>query len=201
MVRVLIAEDMYLLRRALVNLLELEADIEVVAELDNGDDILAHVLELRPDVAVLDIDLPGEDGLTAARRLRAEAPECRSLILTALAHPGNLRRALDAQVSGFLAKDCDPDMLSNVIRSVAQGRRIIDPQLALAALDGAPHVLTERELEVLRHTADGEEVSQIASRLFLAPGTVRNYLTAVVMKLGARNRIDAVRIAQETGLL
>lgn len=201
MLRVLIAEDMHLLRKALVELLGLEEGIEVVAELSHGEEIVPRCVELRPDVAVLDIDLPGLDGISAAAEVREQVPECRCLILTGLAQPGQLRRALDARVSGFLAKDCDPGVLSDAIRAVADGHRAIDPRLALEALDERPQVLTERELEVLRLTSQGEEVPHIADALYLAPGTVRNYLTTIVMKLGARNRVDAVRIARETGWL
>lgn len=201
MLKVVIAEDMHLLRKALVELLGLEDDIEVVAEVARGEEIVPRCLELAPDVAVLDIDLPGVDGITAAAELRERVPECRCLILTSLAQPGQLRRALDARVAGFLGKDCDPGVLSDAIRAVAAGHRAIDPRLALEALDERPQVLTRRELEVLRLASRGEEVQRIADQLFLASGTVRNYLTTIVMKLGARNRVDAVRIARETGWL
>ncbi|MBY8886384.1 response regulator transcription factor [Streptomyces sp. PTM05] len=201
MIRILIAEDMHMLRRALVALLDLEDDIEIVAELSSGAEIVPTAQALRPDVAVLDIDLPGTDGITAAQALHSALPECRTLILTSLGRPGNLRRALAAHASGFLLKDAEPDALSAAIRKVAAGERVIDPQLALAALDTGGSPLTERELEVLRMAADGEEPSQIASRLYLSAGTVRNYLTTVVTKLGARNRVDAIRIAREAGWL
>lgn len=201
MLKVVIAEDMHLLRKALVELLGLEDDIEVVAEVARGEDIVPHCLALAPDVAVLDIDLPGVDGITAAAELHEQVPGCRCLILTSLAQPGQLRRALDARVSGFLGKDCDPGVLSDAIRAVAAGHRAIDPRLALEALDERPQVLTQRELEVLRLASRGEEVQRIADQLYLAAGTVRNYLTTIVMKLGARNRVDAVRIARETGWL
>ncbi|PWI45347.1 response regulator transcription factor [Streptomyces sp. ICBB 8177] len=201
MIRILIAEDMHMLRRALVALLDLEDDIEIVAELSSGAEIVPTAQALRPDVAVLDIDLPGTDGITAAQALHSALPECRTLILTSLGRPGNLRRALAAHASGFLLKDAEPDALAAAIRKVAAGERVIDPQLALAALDTGGSPLTERELEVLRLAADGEEPSQIASRLFLSAGTVRNYLTTVVTKLNARNRVDAIRIAREAGWL
>lgn len=201
MVRVLIAEDMHMLRKALVALLEFEPDIEVVADFSNGADILPRARELRPDVAVLDIDLPGMDGLTAAAELSTAVPECRTMMLTSLGRPGNLRRALAARVSGFLLKDSSPEKLSDAIRAVAQGERVIDPQLALAALDDGPQPLTPRELEVLRFAAKGEESAQIAAKLFLSVGTVRNYLTSAVTKLDARNRVDAIRIAREAGWL
>ncbi|GAA2353893.1 DNA-binding response regulator [Streptomyces sparsogenes] len=201
MVRVLIAEDMHMLRKALVALLEFEPDIEVVAEFSSGADILPRAKELRPDVAVLDIDLPGMDGLTAAAELHTAVPECRTMMLTSLGRPGNLRRALAAHVSGFLLKDSTPDKLCDAIRAVAKGERVIDPQLVLAALDDKPQPLTPRELEVLLLASQGEGSAQIAARLYLSVGTVRNYLTSVVTKLNARNRVDAIRIAREAGWL
>ncbi|TVL87903.1 DNA-binding response regulator [Streptomyces sp. SAJ15] len=201
MVRVLIAEDMHLLRKALVALLELEPDIEIVAELSSGSDIVPRAQELRPDVAVLDIDLPGMDGLTAAAELHTLVPECRTMMLTSLGRPGNLRRALAAHVSGFLLKDSSPDTLCSAIRAVAQGERVMDPQLVLAALDDEPQPLTPREREVLQLASQGEGAQQIAARLYLSAGTVRNYLTSVVTKLNARNRVDAIRIAREAGWL
>ncbi|MDX3229750.1 response regulator transcription factor [Streptomyces sp. ME19-01-6] len=201
MVRVLIAEDMHMLRKALVALLEFEPDIEVVAEFSSGAEILPRAKELRPDVAVLDIDLPGMDGLTAAAELHTAVPECRTIMLTSLGRPGNLRRALAAHVSGFLLKDSTPDKLCDAIRAVAKGERVIDPQLVLAALDDKPQPLTPRELEVLLLASQGEGSAQIAARLYLSVGTVRNYLTSVVTKLNARNRVDAIRIAREAGWL
>ncbi|WP_030668756.1 DNA-binding response regulator [Streptomyces rimosus] len=201
MIRILIAEDMHMLRRALVALLELEEDMEIVAELSSGAEIVPAAQSLRPDVAILDIDLPGTDGITAAQALSAAVPECRTLILTSLGRPGNLRRALAAHASGFLLKDAEPEQLSAAIRKVAAGERVIDPQLALAALDTGDSPLTDRELEVLRFAADGEEPAQIAAKLYLSAGTVRNYLTTVVTKLNARNRVDAIRIAREAGWL
>ncbi|MDT3400259.1 response regulator transcription factor [Streptomyces sp. B1866] len=201
MIRVLIVEDMHMLRKALVALLELEPDIEVVAEFSSGTEILPRARELRPDVAVLDIDLPGLDGLTAAAELHTAVPECRTIVLTSLGRPGNLRRALAAHVAGFLLKDSPPDTLSGAIRAVTKGERVIDPQLALAALDDKPQPLTPREQEVLVLASEGEGSAQIAARLYLSVGTVRNYLTSVVTKLNARNRVDAIRIARESGWL
>jgi two-component system, NarL family, response regulator DesR len=198
---VLIAEDMHMLRKALVALLELEPDIEIVADFSNGTEIVPRARKHRPDVAVLDIDLPGMDGLTAAAELRTAVPDCRTVVLTSLGRPGNLRRALAAQVSGFLLKDSPPEKLSDAIRAVARGERMIDPQLALAALDDRPQPLTPREQEVLLLASEGEGSAQIAARLYLSVGTVRNYLTSVVTKLNARNRVDAIRIAREAGWL
>jgi two-component system, NarL family, response regulator DesR len=197
--RILLAEDMHLIRGALVALLDLEPDIEVVAEVDNGDEILPAALRHRPDVAVIDIDLPGIDGLTAAEQLHGELPHCRTLILTSLGRPGTLRRALAAHVSGFILKDAPPDRLAEAVRGVAAGRRVIDSQLAVATWDSRENPLSRREIEVLRMAAKGADPGEIAARLYLSLGTVRNYLTTIVMKLGARNRVDAIRIAQEAG--
>jgi two-component system response regulator DesR len=199
MIKIVLAEDMHMIRGALVALLAFEQDIEVAAEVDNGDDILPSVLRHQPDVAVLDIDLPGMDGLTAADVIHQKLPRCRTLILTSLGRPGNLRRALDAHVSGFIVKDAPPTKLADAIRRVAAGERVIDRQLAFAAWETKTNPLTRREAEVLRMTAEGAQASEIASRLFLSVGTIRNYLTTIVTKLGARNRVDAIRIARDQG--
>ncbi|ORT56560.1 MULTISPECIES: response regulator transcription factor [unclassified Streptomyces] len=198
-VKILLAEDVHMIRGALIALLELEADLKVVASVDRGDKIVEVALASRPDVAVIDIDLPGMDGLTAAGRLREQLPSCRTLILTSLGRPGTLRRALALQVTGFLLKDSPSDQLAMAVRSVAAGRRVVDPQLALTAWDSPENPLSPREVEVLRLAAGGADAAEIAGCLFLSKGTVRNYLTAIVSKLGARNRIDAVRIAEEAG--
>ncbi|MFN8075586.1 MAG: response regulator transcription factor [Kineosporiaceae bacterium] len=199
MIDVMLAEDMNMVRGALTALLEMEHDIRVVAGVSSGDEIVPTALRLRPHVAVIDIDLPVIDGLTAAAQLHQQLPSCRTLMLTSLGQPGNLRRALAAHVTGYLLKDAPPDQLAEAIRSVAANRRVIDPQLALAAWDAPDNPLTPREIEVLRLVADGSEVTEIASTLFLSQGTVRNYLTTIVTKLNARNRVDAVRIAREAG--
>jgi two-component system, NarL family, response regulator DesR len=201
MIKVMLAEDMHMVRGALVALLNLEPDIEVVAEVSNGTDILSTAQKFRPDVAVVDIDLPGKDGLTAVAEVHELLPEIRTLILTGLGRPGNLRRALSAKVTGFLLKDAPPAQLADAIRSVAAGQRVVDSQLAMAAWDSAECPLTARETEVLRLTAEGLQAVDIASRLFLSVGTVRNYLTTVIGKLAARNRVDAIRIAREAGWL
>lgn len=200
-IRVLVAEDMRILRDTLVALLCLQNDIEVVAEVTDGQAIPPATAAYRPDVAVIDIDLPGTDGLTAATRLREQHPECKVLILTVLAKPGNLRRALAAQVAGFLPKDTPAADLIGAIRKIAAGERVIDPQLALKALEVAGNPLAPREAEVLRHYAAGAGPAEIAAGLYLSYGTVRNYLASAVTKLGARNRVDAVRIAAEAGWL
>lgn len=201
MITVLIAEDQHLVRGALVALLTQEADLRVVAETASGDEIVPRARETGPDVAVIDIDLPGKDGISAASDLRDALPTCRSLILTSLGRPGTVRRALDARVNGFMLKDAPADKLANAIREVAVGRRVVDSDLALAAWDTEDCPLAAREIEVLRLTSDGHTVDDVAGRLFLSAGTVRNYLTSVVTKLNARNRVDAIRIATEHGWL
>jgi two-component system response regulator DesR len=201
MIRVLIAEDMHLIRGALVALLSLEDDMEVVAELDRGDEIVATALQTQPDVAVLDIDLPGLDGLSAAERLYEQLPQCRTLVLTGLSQPGNLLRALKVHVRGFIIKDAPVDTLADGIRRVAAGERVIDPDLVAAALETGSTPLTARETDVLRAAEDGITTDQIATQLSLSPATVRNYLSNAITKVGARNRIDAIRIARNAGWL
>jgi len=199
--RVLLAEDMQILRDTLAALLRLEDDIDVVAEISNGRDIVPSVKAHRPDVAILDIDLPGTDGLTAAAELYEQCPGCRVLILTVLNKPGSLRQALAAHAAGFLPKDAPAADLVDAIRRVARGEQVVDHQLALRALEVPDSPLTPRETEVLRHFATGAHPSEIAAQLYLSYGTVRNYLASSVTKLGARNRVDAVRIATEAGWL
>jgi two-component system response regulator DesR len=201
MIRVLIAEDMHLIRGALVALLSLEDDMEVVAELDRGDEVVATALRTRPDVAVLDIDLPGLDGLSAAEALHEQLPDCRTLVLTGLSQPGNLLRALKVHVRGYIIKDAPADTLADGIRRVAAGQRVIDPDLVAAALETGSTPLTARETDVLRAAEDGTPTGQIAARLALAPTTVRNYLSNAITKVGGRNRIDAIRIARNAGWL
>lgn len=201
MIRVLVAEDMRILRDTLVAVLGLEADIEVVAQVADGNGIVPAVLAERPDVAVVDIDLPGTDGLTAAAHLREQHPDCRVLILTVLGQPGNLRRALAAGVAGFLPKETPAGELVAAVRRVAAGEKVIDPYLAVAALEVADNPLSPREVEVLRRFAGGAGPTEIAAAMFLSYGTVRNYLASAVTKLDARNRVDAVRIAAEAGWL
>ncbi|MDA3646982.1 response regulator transcription factor [Saccharopolyspora indica] len=199
MIRVLLAEDVHMVRGALVALLNLEPDIEVVVDVASGDEILPMAKEHSPDVAVIDIDLPGQDGLTAATELHEQLPTCRTLILTSLGRPGTVRRALAARVNGFMLKDAPSAKLANAIRNVASGRRVVDGELALSAWDGAECPLTNREVTILRLTSDGNDPTEIAAQLYLSTGTVRNYLTSAVSKLNARNRVDAIRIATEAG--
>ncbi|MET7466662.1 response regulator transcription factor [Nonomuraea sp. NPDC005501] len=200
MIRVLLAEDQHVVRGALAALLGLEADLEVVAAVDSGDAAVAAAPAHRPDVAVMDIDMPGRlDGLDAASEIRARVPSCRMLMLTGYGKPGHLRRALAAQVDGFLLKTAPPEDLVAAIRKVAAGERVLDPSLAVAAWGLAENPLTGREADVLRLAAGGADATDIAAQLHLTAGTVRNYLTGIVAKLNARNRTDAVRIATETG--
>ncbi|HMF97018.1 MAG TPA: response regulator transcription factor [Vicinamibacterales bacterium] len=201
MIKVLIAEDMHMIRGALVALLRLEKDLDVVAELDRGDTIVDAALKARPDVAVIDIDLPGLDGLSAAASLREKLPSCQTLVLTGLSQPGNLLRALKVHVKGFLLKDAPAPALAVAIRSVAAGRRVLDPELVAVAVETGANPLTDRETDVLRATTSGRSTEEIGSLLNLSPATVRNYLSNAISKLGARNRMDAVRIAEEAGWL
>ncbi len=201
MIRVLIAEDMHLIRGALVALLSLEPDMLVVAELDRGDTIVDTAVAVRPDVAVLDIDLPGLDGLTAAAQLHHRLPDCRTLVLTGMSQPGHLLRALQNHVRGFVVKDAPVETLADGIRRVARGERVIDPELVAAALETGSTPLTERETDVLRTAESGLPTDQIARHLSLSPTTVRNYLSNAIGKTGGRNRLDAIRIARDAGWL
>lgn len=201
MITVLLAEDAHMVRGALAALLNMEPDISVTAEVASGDAIVPAALECHPNVAVIDIDLPGIDGLTAAAELRTVLPSCRVLILTSLSRPGAVRRALDARVDGFMLKDSPSEKLADAVRQVSVGRRVINGELALTAWDTEGCPLTNREIEILKLAAAGENVGDIAAHLFLSTGTVRNYLTTAVTKLGARNRLDAIRVATEAGWL
>src|SRR5262245_29535121 len=201
MIRVLIAEDQAMVRGALVALLRLEGDIEVVAEVERGDDIVRVAQATTPDVALLDIELPGEDGLSAAQGLRAAVPSCRVLILTTFGRVGYLRRAMDGGAVGFLVKDAPASELAMAIRRAMRNERVVDPDLALSALSAGDNPLTPRERQVLAAATEGATVAEVAERLFLSEGTVRNHLSLAIQKLGARNRIQAARIAEDKGWL
>ncbi len=201
MIRVLVAEDQHMVRGALVALLGLEPDLLVVAEIDRGDLVVPTVQRTMVDVAVLDIHMPGIDGLQAASILATEAPDTAVLILTGLGAPGHVRRALDASVSGFLRKNAPSSELADAIRRVHAGQRFLDPALVALAIGTDATKLTERERDVLRAAADGGSTTDIAATLNLAHSTVRNHLSSAFEKLGARNRTDAVRIASENGWL
>ncbi len=201
MIRVLIAEDQAMVRGALASLLSLEPDIEVVAEVDRGDEVLAAAAMARPDVALLDIEMPGCDGITAGAELVRALPATRVVILTTFGRPGYLRRALEQGASGFLLKDAPASELAGAIRAVASGLRAVDPALAAAALAEGDSPLTGREREVLAAAARHDSAAAIASSLHLTEGTVRNYLSASIRKLGARNRGEAIAVARDKGWL
>lgn len=190
-----------MIRGALVALIELEPDLKVVAEVDSDDEILPTALLYQADVAIIDIDQPGFDGLTAAAQLHDRLPSCRTLVLTSLGRPGLLRSVLSAAVGGFILKDAPPSHLATAIRNVAAGRRAMSPEFAVPTWgsDGVP--LSPREHSVLRLAGDGAEPTEIAAALHLSVGTVRNYLTTIVAKLHARNRVDAIRKAYDVGWL
>lgn len=201
MVRLLLADDQQLIRSALAVMLELEEDFEVVATVGRGDEVVAAARAHHPDVALLDIDMPGIDGLAAAGVLAHEVPECRSLILTTFGRPGYLRRAMESGAYGFVVKDAPPEQLADAIRRIVAGERVVDPALAAATLASGVSPLTGRERDVLVAARPGATVSEIAARLFLSEGTVRNYLSAAIAKTGTRNRAEAVRTADERGWL
>ncbi|WP_399884435.1 response regulator transcription factor [Streptomyces sp. BBFR51] len=200
-VRVLLAEDQGMMRGALALLLGLEEDIEVVAQVAAGDEIVGAALAHRPDIALLDIELPGLSGLDAAAELRERAPGCRVLILTTFGRPGYLRRAMEAGAAGFLVKDGPVEGLAEAIRRVLDGETVVDPALAAAALSAGPSPLTARECDVLRASADGATVADVAAALHLSESTVRNYLSAAIGKTATRNRTEALRAARGQGWL
>ena len=199
--RVMIAEDQTMFRQAIVALLELEPDIRVVAEAADGNEALAMARKHRPDVAVLDIEMPGPGGIEVARRLTAAGFAGKIVIVTTFGRPGYLRRAMESGAYGFVVKDAPPEQLADAIRRVAAGECVVDPELAFAAFAGGVSPLTARERDVLVAARPGTTVSEIARKLFLSEGTVRNYLSAAIAKTGARNRAGAVRTADERGCL
>ncbi len=201
MVRLLLADDQELVRSALAALLGLEDDFEVVATVGRGDDVVPAAKVYHPDVALLDIEMPGIDGLAAAGVLAHEVPECRSLILTTFGRPGYLRRAMESGASGFVVKDVPAEQLADAIRRVVAGERVVDSALAAETLASGTSPLTARERDVLVAARPGATVSQIAEKLFLSEGTVRNYLSVAMAKIGAKNRAEAVRTADEWGWL
>jgi two-component system response regulator DesR len=201
MIRILLAEDQGMVRGALASLLNLEPDIEVVGQVACGDQVVAEALRLDPDVALLDIEMPGMDGLSAAAELKKNHPDTKIVILTTFGRPGFLRRAMESGVSAFLVKDSTADKLTQTIRRVLAGERVIDPDLAAAALADGLNPLTPRERDVLEASSDGGTIAEIARQLYLSEGTVRNYLSACIQKTGARNRAEALRIASERGWL
>ena len=201
MIRVLLAEDQAMVRGALAALLSLEDDIEIVAEAFRGDEVVPKALEARPDVALLDIEMPGGSGLLAAGVLREKLPSCRTLVLTTFGRPGYLRRAMENGAVGFLLKDAPARELAVAMRRAMNGERVVDPALALAALSEGDNPLTAREREVLEASANGASVASVAGTLRLSEGTVRNHLSAAIKKLGSRNRVEAARLAESKGWL
>jgi two-component system response regulator DesR len=200
-IRVLLAEDQSMMRGAMAALLSMESDLDVVAQVASGDAVVPEALRARPDVAVLDIEMPGLDGLSAAAALRTALPACRVLIVTTFGRPGYLRQAMEAGALGFVLKDAPAAELAQAIRSVAAGRRTVDPTLALDALSEGSNPLSEREREVLRASTEQATVAEIAASMSLSEGTVRNHLSAAIQKVGARNRAEAARLARDKGWL
>jgi two-component system response regulator DesR len=200
LLRILLAEDVHMVRGALAALLEQQPDFEVVAQTERGDGILPAALDHRPNVAVIDADLPGIDGLSAARLLREHLPSCQTLILTGMEVPGLVMRCIAEGIPGLMLKAAPAASLAQAVRSVAAGLRVIDAQIALDMCEERlTGPLSPREIDVLKLTANGSSVQEIANVLFLSTGTVRNHLTSIGTKLNARTRVDAVRIARDAG--
>ena len=200
-IRLLLADDQELIRGALSALLDLEDDFEVVASVGRGDEVADAAEHHMPDVALLDIEMPGLDGLAAAAVLAKRVPGCRVVILTTFGRAGYLRRAMAAGAVGFVVKDAPPEALADAIRRVMAGQRVVDPALAAATLAAGESPLTARERDVLNATRSGASVAEIAARLYLSEGTVRNYLSAAISKTATRNRAEALRVADDRGWL
>lgn len=198
-IKVLLADDQALVRGALSALLGLEPDIEVVAQVGRGDEVLAAARATEAEVCLLDIQMPGMTGLDVAAQLRRELPGVRALMVTTFNRPGYLREALDAGAAGFVVKDAPADELAEAVRRVHAGLRVVDPELAQASLMDGPNPLSQREQEVLRLARQGLSVARIAERLFLSTGTVRNHLSNAIGKTGTENRIEAAELAAGRG--
>ncbi len=201
MIRVLLADDQALVRGALAAMLGLEPDIEVVAQVSSGDEVLRAAREAKPDVALLDVQMPGQDGITAAAGLHRELPDCRIVVCTTFGRPGYLSRAMAAGVAGFVVKDAPPEQLVDAVRRVHSGLRVVDPALAAESLATGQSPLTDRERDVLRVASSGGTIADVARNLSLSQGTVRNHLSAAMGKTGARTRAEAARLAEERGWL
>lgn len=201
MIRILLADDQALVRGALSAMLNLEQDIEVVAEVGSGDEVLDAALRTTPDVALLDVQMPGKDGLVAAAELRARFPSCKVIVCTTFGRPGYLSRAMAAGAVGFVVKDSPPEQLVDAVRRVHSGLRVVDPALAAESLASGPSPLTEREREVLAAASVGGTIADVAKQLHLSQGTVRNHLSAAIGKTGARTRAEAARLAEDRGWL
>lgn len=201
MIRILLADDQHLVRGALAALLSLEDDFEVVASVADGSEAVREAVAHKPDVALLDVEMPGLDGVAATAQITSRAPGVRVMILTTFGRPGYLRRAMDAGARGFMVKDAPPARLAEAVRQVHAGRTVVDPALAVASLSHGANPLTDREADALRAAEDGGTVADIARVLVLSEGTVRNYLSAAIGKTGARTRAEAVRLAVDHGWL
>jgi two-component system response regulator DesR len=201
MIRILIAEEAPLLRSGLVAFLGGLHDVEVVASIGSGEKIVPVALAFKPEVGLIDVDLPGVDGFAASRALQETLPDCRTVLMAARRRPGDLRRAVAVRAAGLVMKNTSPDGLVAAIRRVAGGRRFVDPDLAFTELSAAQNPLTDRELEVLTLASQGFTAGQIAESLVLTIGTVRNHLSRINRKVGARNRVHAIRIAEKSGWL
>ena len=199
--RVMLADDQALVRGALAALLDLEPDLTVVAEVGRGDEVVPAARVHHPDVALLDVEMPGVDGITATTELRQAIPQVKVLIVTTFGRPGYLRKALQAGASGFVVKDTPAKQLADAVRRVFSGLRVVDPALAADSLVTGESPLTTRESEVLRDARDGATAAVMAGRLYLSEGTVRNHLSSAIGKTGARTRAEAVRIAEDNGWL
>jgi two-component system, NarL family, response regulator DesR len=199
MTRILVADDEHLIRDAIAGLLDLQDDFEVVGQAASGTEAIATALRLRPDVALLDLQMPDLDGIEVARRLSTELPDCRCIVVTSHGRPGYLKAALAAGARGFLPKTVSSAALAEAVRKIASGGRHVDPELAAEAISAGDSPLTPREVDVLALARDGAPVDEIAQRVALSRGTVRNYLAAAIAKLGAANRHEAARIAAEHG--
>ncbi|MEW6903185.1 response regulator transcription factor [Trueperella pyogenes] len=200
-IRVVLADDQALVRGALAALLSLEEGIDVVGQAGRGEELVRLVEELHPDVALVDIEMPGMDGIEATRQIAAAHPEVACLIVTTFGRPGYLQRALDAGARGFVVKETPAEQLADMVRAVHAGQRVIDPALATEALFSGANPLTEREREILRLALDGGTVADIAARVYLSEGTVRNHLSAAIGKMGVRTRAEAARAARDLGWL
>ena len=201
MIRILLAEDQAMVRGALAALLRLDGNFEVVAEVSRGDEVTAAALKTQPDVALLDIEMPGGDGLSAARALHESMPSCRIVILTTFGRSGYLRQAMESGAVGFLLKDAPATELATAIHCVMAGERVVDPDLALTALSEGENPLTPRERDVLKASLDGASIAEIAAQLVVSEGTARNHLSTAIQKLGVHNRIEAARLAEAKGWL
>ncbi len=200
-IRILLAEDQAMVRGALTALLDLEDDLEVVAEVSQGDQVLPTAIKTKPDIALLDIEMPGSDGLSAAQAIHENLPACRIVILTTFGRSGYLRRAMESGAVGFLLKDAPADQLAIAIRRVMAGERVVDPELALSALSDGDNPLIGRERDVLRASLDGTNIADIAAQLYLSEGTVRNHISTAIQKLNVHNRMEAAHLAKERGWL